>query len=256
MAQHGISKPTVIKALKILESYGIIAVNRKKDPKTRRQMVNIYALLDKAKWKKLSAKGEPGTAGKSEEEGDSRVPGENPEPSKGYLPGPSKQDLPGAGSNLEHEPGKIYDKKPGKRDLPEGSTEEKEAHRKVNGADAPDSPQHKCKSEGCNKSPIKDRDFCKEHQSMTCVEFVEWYRKSNHRYINLIAEFADEVKPDFETVAQWEIWASQHYKAAQKLAPFSDEKIAKAYADTRAAGYITEFNLWTVSKFLLNTSKK
>lgn len=53
MDQHGFgSHNTVRKAIKVLESFGIISVKRERDPKTKRQMVNVYTLMDVASWKK------------------------------------------------------------------------------------------------------------------------------------------------------------------------------------------------------------
>ncbi len=229
--QHGISKSTAIRALKKLEEWNIIAVERKRDPRTKRQMVNVYVLIDQVDWK--------------------RLPGVTREP------GPGVVMEPGAGCQKNAEPGVKNDQKPGVTTVLEGGTEEKEAHRRVV-ADATDPAptEKKCKQNGCNKTPVKDREFCKEHQLMTCPEFVEWYRKSEKRYIKLIAEFADEVKPVFETIAQWELWAAAHYKAAQELAVFSDEQIEKAYREVKASKYITEFNLYTVKKFVLNTKNQ
>lgn len=49
--QHNISRPSVIKGIKSLESWGIIKVAKEKDEKTKRQKVNIYYLVDKSEWK-------------------------------------------------------------------------------------------------------------------------------------------------------------------------------------------------------------
>ncbi len=49
--QHNISKPSVIKGIKELEKWGIITINREKDKKTKRQLPNIYLLIDKIDWK-------------------------------------------------------------------------------------------------------------------------------------------------------------------------------------------------------------
>jgi hypothetical protein len=48
--QHAISRPMVIKATKILESWGIVMVIRSKNEKTKRQNPNIYVLTDKSVW--------------------------------------------------------------------------------------------------------------------------------------------------------------------------------------------------------------
>lgn len=193
-------------------------------------MVNVYLLVDQSDWKS--------------------IPGVTREPGLGVT-----TEL-GAGCQKDAEPGVKNSKKPGVTTVLEGGTEEKEAHRRgdASASDIPEKP--KCKEDGCSKDPVKDRELCKEHQPMSCQEFVEWYRKSDKRYIKLIAEFADEVKPTFETIAQWELWAAAHYKAAQDLALFTDEQIAKGYMQVKTSKYITEYNLYTLKKFILNTPNK
>lgn len=54
--QHRISKPTVVKALKTLEKWGIIRITTEKDEETKRQKPNIYLLLDKSEWVKISSR--------------------------------------------------------------------------------------------------------------------------------------------------------------------------------------------------------
>ncbi len=48
--QHNISKPSVIKAIKELEKWNIVSVKKEKDTKTKRQLPNIYLLIDKTDW--------------------------------------------------------------------------------------------------------------------------------------------------------------------------------------------------------------
>ena len=50
--QHNISKPSVISAIKELQKWNIISVKKEKDPKTKRQLPNVYLLLDKEEWVK------------------------------------------------------------------------------------------------------------------------------------------------------------------------------------------------------------
>lgn len=49
--QHSISKDSVIRGIKALLEWGIIAVHKEKDPKTKRQLPNVYTLADKSVWK-------------------------------------------------------------------------------------------------------------------------------------------------------------------------------------------------------------
>lgn len=49
--QHGISKPSVIKGVAELVKWGIVLVQKGKDTKTKRQLSNMYILVDKSQWK-------------------------------------------------------------------------------------------------------------------------------------------------------------------------------------------------------------
>lgn len=49
--QHGISKPSVIKGVAELVKWGIVSVQKGKDPVTKRQLSNVYVLVDKSQWK-------------------------------------------------------------------------------------------------------------------------------------------------------------------------------------------------------------
>lgn len=49
--QHSISKPSVIKGIAELVKWNIVAVHKEKDPNTKRQMPNVYVLVDKSDWK-------------------------------------------------------------------------------------------------------------------------------------------------------------------------------------------------------------
>lgn len=51
--QHSMDEKTVIKSIRKLEKYGIIKVIRSKDKITKRQLPNVYYLLDKSKWEKI-----------------------------------------------------------------------------------------------------------------------------------------------------------------------------------------------------------
>lgn len=46
-----ISKPSAIKGIQALEEWGIIKIIKEKDEKTKRQLNNVYVLLDKSEWK-------------------------------------------------------------------------------------------------------------------------------------------------------------------------------------------------------------
>ena len=50
--QHNIDRKTVIKAISTLEEWRIIKKIKERDEKTKRQLNNVYTLLDKTEWKK------------------------------------------------------------------------------------------------------------------------------------------------------------------------------------------------------------
>lgn len=49
--ENGISVKSVERALKTLQEWGIIEVEKRKDPDTKRQMSNVYTLLSKSVWR-------------------------------------------------------------------------------------------------------------------------------------------------------------------------------------------------------------
>lgn len=223
--KFGIHERTVLRAIKKLEEFNIISVKREKNERTKRQMVNVYVLMDESQWSRVTP----------------------------------RQSEPGDISSTE--PGDISCIKPGDTTAVEGITEEKVTHRK-GVAEATDlvETKPKCGYDACTKDAIRKEngdylENCKDHQPMNCAEFVAWYRKSPKRYINLIAELADETHPMFNTVIQWEVWAGQHYKPAKQLEAFDDEQIGRAFKEMKRAEYINTFNLFTVLKFLTNGKK-
>jgi len=224
MKQHGVSKSSVLRAIKTLEKWGIITVLRRKNEKTKRQMVNVYVLIDRSQWVQV------------------RVSPENPEPSVTREPGPGVKS----------------DKKPGVTREPEVYTEEKDTQRE--GSAATSAPAIPCKKEGCKEKPMKGVEFCEQHQSMSCAQFVAWYRKSEQRHIKIIAEWADELSqnkmaPDLRTVAQWRAWAKPIMTAAKDISVFDDDQIGTAMKRMMSADYVTDFNLHTLKTFLINTKK-
>lgn len=48
--QHNVNRKSVLKGIEELAKWGIIKIIKEKDPKTKRQLVNVYVLLDKSEW--------------------------------------------------------------------------------------------------------------------------------------------------------------------------------------------------------------
>lgn len=102
-----------------------------------------------------------------------------------------------------------------------------------------------------DKKPLKDDG----NNPMDRVEFVKWCRASPLRHIQLIAEYADEKKIDFNTKEQWREFIKRNVRAARILSPYTDEQIAKAMAQIEKAtqgerGYITRWTMETLVKYL------
>lgn len=111
--------------------------------------------------------------------------------------------------------------------------------------------EHVAEKPATDKKPLKDDG----NEPMDRVEFVKWCRASPLRHIQLIAEYADEKKIDFNTKAQWREFIKRNVRAARVLSPYTDEQIAKAMSQIEKAtqgerGYITRWTLETLVKYL------
>lgn len=223
MSQHGFgSHNTVRKAIKELEVHGIITVKRERDPKTKRQMVNIYTLMDVASWNK-----------------------------------PVSQNDTRADVISDADPVSFDAQKPVSPDDREGNTKRREH---IEGSVAQSAPASVCQNQTCKGNAMKGVFFCEQHQPMQCFQFVEWYRRSEQRHIKIIAEWADELRlsgraPELRTVAQWRAWEKPILNAAKDISVFDDDQISVAMKRMMAADYITDFNLHTLKTFLINTKR-
>lgn len=102
------------------------------------------------------------------------------------------------------------------------------------------------------KEPLKE-------ELMTLESYVASMRSSPQRYIRIIGEWADELKPSFTTKAQWKVFTGRNVRVAKQIEPFTDEQMANAMAtiqkNTRSPnnprGFITEATLETLLKYLL-----
>jgi len=86
------------------------------------------------------------------------------------------------------------------------------------------------------------------------IEFVASCKSSKQRHIQIIAEWADTIKPELTTSAQWQVFLKRHLRAAKELSVFSDEQITKAFEKiekARADGWLKKFTLETIIKFLI-----
>jgi hypothetical protein len=230
--QHNIGRSSVLRGLKKLKEWKIILVKKEKDEKTKRQKNNVYVLLDKSQW--------------------------NPKPSITQTLGnndPSISQKLGAGFPTDAEPGFPQNQsRVSDRDCKD--THIKDSHIR----DGADAPARICLKEGCKNKPMRGVDFCEEHQPMNCQQFIDWYQKSDQRHIKIIADFVDELRiagvaPDLRTVAQWREFVHPFRATATKLSVFDDDQLASAMKRMMAAKWVTDFNLYTLKKFLINSNK-
>lgn len=96
-------------------------------------------------------------------------------------------------------------------------------------------------------------DSSKKDLPMTLEEFVEWCRKSPRRYVKLMGEYADTIKPSFETKPQWEKFIKRNLRPAKDIEPYTDKQIEKAVLEIQKSmgeGWLKKYTLETVIKFL------
>lgn len=90
--------------------------------------------------------------------------------------------------------------------------------------------------------------------TMTCEQFVAWCRKSKQRHIQIIAEWADTMKPDLKTKAQWNVYIKRYIRTAKNLEPFDDDMIKDAFEKMEKAmgeGWLKKPTMETLLKFLI-----
>lgn len=98
---------------------------------------------------------------------------------------------------------------------------------------------------------------------MVLKEFLEWCRKSPHRHIHVIAEWADAEEPAYTTKGQWNAFISRNVRPAMPLIGFTNEQMQEAYdrlrndlkrkdpKTGREIGFITRYTLETLGGYLL-----
>lgn len=99
----------------------------------------------------------------------------------------------------------------------------------------------------------------KEEELQSLEEYVKSMRESPQRHINLIGEYADEIKPTFTTKPQWKVFTTRNLRPAKQLSYFTDEQIEKALnlieknkkTVKNPKGFITEWTLETLLKYLI-----
>lgn len=93
---------------------------------------------------------------------------------------------------------------------------------------------------------------------LSLEEFIRSMRESPQRRLNILAEYADEIRPDKHTKGQWREFIDRNISAAARLSGYQDDQIAIAMKKIQAnlktpknpKGYITKWSLETVLKYI------
>ncbi|HBI17172.1 MAG TPA: hypothetical protein DDY52_03425 [Candidatus Moranbacteria bacterium] len=115
-----------------------------------------------------------------------------------------------------------------------------------------------CFKDGCKKEAMRGKRFCSEHQLMNLAQFVTWCKESNQKHIEIIGEWAETVKPNFKTVAQWQAYINRNLRPAKALIPFDREQLEAGFERIEKGikeGWLTEYSMETLFKFITNANK-
>lgn len=84
-------------------------------------------------------------------------------------------------------------------------------------------------------------------------DFIASTKANPDRAINLIGEWADTVKPELHTRAQWQVFLRRHLRAARELSCFTDHQISVAFGKMVKLQSKTDFQptLETLKKFIV-----
>ena len=93
----------------------------------------------------------------------------------------------------------------------------------------------------------------KANEAMNTEEFIAGCRKSGQRHVNIVGEWADELKlnGEYKTRGQWHEFLKRNLRIAKRLSVFTDEQISGAMVEVDKAEYIDKVTLETVYKFLV-----
>lgn len=108
---------------------------------------------------------------------------------------------------------------------------------------------------------FKGKKGAVDNDPFTLEEYLVSMRASPQKHIKIIAEYADEKKPNYETKGQWRAFTNRNLKIARQLSEFSMDQIADAFEkmlkDVRSESnknpkaFITKWTLETVLKYII-----
>lgn len=93
---------------------------------------------------------------------------------------------------------------------------------------------------------------------LNVLDFIKSMRESPQRHMNIIAEYADTVRPMFQTKGQWRVFTDRNVRPAMQLSAFTDTQITNAFLKIKQnlktpqnqKGYLTKWTLETLLKFI------
>jgi len=108
----------------------------------------------------------------------------------------------------------------------------------------------------------KPKKKSRSAEPMSMDEFIAGCAKSDLRHLNIIGDYADQLKEmdllngQYTTRGEWDGFRQRNLKIAMKLAPYKDSIISHAMIEvkksqTKNGGYMDRFTLETVHKFVV-----
>jgi len=89
-------------------------------------------------------------------------------------------------------------------------------------------------------------------EPVSLEEAVGYFRKSPHRHIRVIGDYADAKKPDCRTGGQWHAFMKRNLRIATDLSEFSDEQIEATAKKIWGEEWLKHWTLETLLKYLIN----
>lgn len=89
-------------------------------------------------------------------------------------------------------------------------------------------------------------------------DYLKITRASNSRLIQIIGEYADEIKPGYTTQKQWDRFTEKHTGDAKNLLNYTNMQVTQAFikmkwdlkSDANPKGYLTRWTLKTLEKYI------
>lgn len=111
---------------------------------------------------------------------------------------------------------------------------------------------------GVIKKITKAKKNYEDPKPVSLTEFIEKMRESPQRHMQILGEYADEIKPNYTTKGQWLRFIDRHVRSARALIGYTEDQIETAFerlkknikSEQNPKGYITKWTLATLEKYL------